>query len=367
MQIVIMLAAILAANFYVFFRLWNMIPLEGAWKTVFVVAAAALISFMFLPILAGHLFPLWLSSFMYKVGTSWFFVFFYLLLIFVLLDLVRLTHLLPVGKFMSDSWMGTGILAGLLTVVFTISYINYRNKQRIELDIVTGKELPADKPLKIVAVSDLHLGYGIGQREFEKWITLINNEEPDVVVMAGDIIDNSVYPLVKKDYASSFRKIRSKYGVFVIPGNHEYISGIGKSLDFLNSADVTVLKDSVAFVNGLFYIVGRDDRTNPYRKPLAELIAGTDRSKPILILDHQPYELEEAETNGINIQFSGHTHYGQVWPISALTRLMYENAHGLIKKGDSNIYVSSGLGIWGGKFRIGTRSEYVVINLIPGS
>ena len=94
-----------------------------------------------------------------------------------------------------------------------------------------------------------------------------------------------------------------------------------------------------------------------------ELVAGLDHTKPIIMLDHQPYHLEEAEANGIDIQISGHTHQGQVWPISMITKKLYERDHGFVKKGNANIYVSSGIGLWGGKFRIGTQSEYVVIDV----
>lgn len=128
-------------------------------------------------------------------------------------------------------------------------------------------------------------------------------------------------------------------------------------------ANIKLLRDKTVLIDSLFYIVGRDDKTNPHRKNLDQLMTGVDKTKPVFLLDHQPYNLEEAEQNGVDFQFSGHTHRGQVWPISLITDAIYEDSYGSLKKGGTNIYVSSGIGIWGGKFRIGTQSEYVVITL----
>jgi predicted MPP superfamily phosphohydrolase len=119
----------------------------------------------------------------------------------------------------------------------------------------------------------------------------------------------------------------------------------------------------VLAAEGSLYIAGRDDRHNANRKSLAEIVAPLDTQKPIILLDHQPFDLHEAEENGIDFQFSGHTHGGQIWPITQITDWMYECAHGYIQKGQSHIYVSSGIGIWGGKYRIGSQSEYYVLSL----
>ena len=121
--------------------------------------------------------------------------------------------------------------------------------------------------------------------------------------------------------------------------------------------------DSAVTVGGLC-IIGRDDRSNPRRRSVAELVRGADRSKYIIIMDHQPYHLERAERAGADFQLSGHTHHGQLWPISWITEAVYECAYGPWRRGHTRYYVSSGMGIWGGKFRIGTRSEYVVATIV---
>ena len=356
MMIFIVLLVILGENFYVFFRLWHILP---AGRTLFVVLAILLMFCFFAGMLGGSFLPASVVGFAYRIGTTWFFIALYLLFIFLFLDLLRLV--LPMQKILYENWLTLGVLAVTLTAVFSYGYFNYRNKQRVELTLAVNKPI---NPLKIVAISDLHLGYNTGTAELNEWIRLINLEKPDIVLMAGDVIDNHIERVVKQNL--SFEKIESRYGVYACLGNHEYIgstSKISQSLDFLNNAKVTVLRDTAILINDEFYLIGRDDRTNPNRKSLPELLQTLDREKPIILLDHQPFNLEEAAKNDIDLQFSGHTHNGQLPPVSWITKRMYEVSHGYLHKGDSHIYVSSGIGIWGGKFRIGTQSEYVVITL----
>lgn len=365
LPVLLMLVVILGGNFYVFYRIWQMMPPTMIGRIILVLCAVLIVAFPIISLVAGDSFPTAVTSFMYKVGTSWLILFMYLLLSFLVLDLLRITHLLPLETLMYKSWKGLGLFSLAMATLLAVGYYRYTHKARVDLPLSVQKQMPAGKPLKIVAVSDLHLGYSIGKQEFEKWIELINQEKPDIVLIAGDITDNNVVPLYEQNVAESFRKIRSTYGTYAIAGNHEYIAGISKAAEFLQSTGITLLRDSVALVDNSFYVIGRDDRSNANRQSLQELMASLDTSKPILLLDHQPYHLEEAAANGVDLQFSGHTHNGQVWPISLVTKFLFEKSHGYLQKGNTHFYVSSGLGIWGGKFRIGTRSEYVVITMNP--
>jgi len=268
---------------------------------------------------------------------------------------------LPMQRVLVDNWLTFGTLAIVMTVVFVYGYFNYLNTRRVELNIEISKPI---SPLKIVAMSDLHLGYGIGKAELDKWITLINRENPDIVLISGDIIDNFIKPLEGQNL--TLEKIKSRYGVYACLGNHEYIgtpSKISHSLDFLQKAKITVLRDTAMLVNNEFYLIGRDDRSNSKRKSIPELLQPLDTTKPIILLDHQPFHLDETAKNGIDLQFSGHTHHGQIPPANWIAKRIYEVSHGYLRKNNSHIYVTSGIGIWGGKFRIGTQSEYVVIHL----
>ncbi|WP_231496768.1 metallophosphoesterase [Prevotella sp. 10(H)] len=370
---IIIFIVYLLVNFYVFQHIWVAMPPNTIGRVALVSFAVIAVSSFFISFLAGDAMPVWLTSVLYKIGTAWFFIMLYFFIILAFKDLFglanRFLHFMPadaITRYTKENWVGFSFMIGFIALFMICGYIKYQWKVRVDVPIQIYKTIgdsTANRSLRIVAISDLHLGYGIGKKEFEGWINTINAENPDIVLIAGDVIDNSVRPLNEGNFAESFHKIKAPLGIYACLGNHEYISGLKNSLEFLEKAGIHVLKDSAALVNNNFYVIGRDDRSNEWRRPLKELTDSLDKSKPLILLDHQPYHLEEAEAYGIDLQISGHTHQGQVWPISAITNAIYEKDHGFVKKGNANIYVSSGIGIWGGKFRIGTQSEYVVIDI----
>lgn len=218
----------------------------------------------------------------------------------------------------------------------------------------------------ILCFALIFIHYGLGNR-LPLWLAAASYEASTswiiafiyvLMLFAGDVLDGALRPVREWDYASILRRLNAP--VYACPGNHEYISGKDEAFSFLKDAGIHLLVDSSAEVCGT-RIIGRDDRSNRGRKPLAGL-APADSVFTIL-LDHQPYNLEEAENCGIDFQFSGHTHHGQIWPGNWITDAMYEKAFGRHHRGTTQYYISSGLGIWGGKFRIGTRSEYIVLKI----
>lgn len=356
----------LGGNYYVFYRTWTVIPTSNIVRICLIILAVILIGSLFLTFLAGEHFPICVTSVLYTIGTSWIFIFLYFLIYNLVVDLVRATRLIPkntLSHYTQDNWLSFALMVGFIGLLMLCGYLKYRIKERVELPITVNKTLYQKDSLKIVALSDLHLGYNIGKKELQSWVKLINREEPDIVLIAGDIVDNSIRPLLDADLAADFREIKARYGVYAVMGNHDYMAGVANSAKFMADANIKLLRDETVLIDSTFYIVGRDDKTNPARKPLNQLMTAVDKTKPVILLDHQPYNLEEAEQNGVDFQFSGHTHRGQVWPISLITDAIYEDSYGSLQKGDTYVYVSSGIGIWGGKFRIGTQSEYTVVNL----
>jgi predicted MPP superfamily phosphohydrolase len=156
---------------------------------------------------------------------------------------------------------------------------------------------------------------------------------------------------------------RLKAPVYACLGNHEFYAGHPAAKQFLKDAGIRLLIDEAAVIDSSIVVIGRDDRTNMRRKPVKDLVSTLPSSLYTVILDHQPYNLDRAEAAGVDFQLSGHTHRGQVWPISWITDAIYECAWGSHQRGNTQYYVSSGIGIWGGKFRIGTQSEYVVATI----
>jgi predicted MPP superfamily phosphohydrolase len=188
------------------------------------------------------------------------------------------------------------------------------------------------------------------------------------VVFGGDLIDEDVQSVIRHNVGEKLIQLKARFGIYAVSGNHEYIGGISKSLPYLENHGITMLHDTALLVNNSFYLVGRDDRdkvrfTGKSRKPLSEIIATTDKSRPIILFDHQPQKLEEAVSNNIDLQISGHTHHGQIFPFNLITNAIYEISRGYKKTGNTQFYVSNGFGTWGPPIRIGNRPEILVFNI----
>lgn len=343
---------------YVLWHIWYVLPLSAAWRwtIVSVCLLAFLTIFLNFSRTIDHL-PFPLASACYEVGFSSLFVLLYLFITFLVFDLGRLAHAIPKAWLYNNGYTSVALLVIMLGI-FVYGYAHYQHKERQSLELTTHKEI--GKELKIVMMSDLHLGYHNRKKELSRWIDMVNAEQADLILIAGDIIDMSMRPLEEENMAAELRRLNAP--VYACLGNHEYFSGEPNARRFFNQAGIKLLRDSVATVRELC-IIGRDDRTNPHRKSLAQLMKGTNKDKFTILLDHQPYHLEQAEQAGVDFQLSGHTHHGQLWPISWITEAIYECAFGEWQRGNTRYYVSSGIGIWGGKFRIGTRSEYIVAHV----
>ncbi len=354
---------VLTAHVYTSVRVWQVLPVVPWLKWLFTVVYnllfVCLILFGMMTFTTGKIGTFGLSTIIYEMGTSYIFILLYATILFGLYDLLRLVHVLP-KDFLHENWVGAIATIGLLFFVFLYGNIHYKIKYKETLTGETEKAIA--HPLKVVFLSDLHLGYHNQRAELARWIDLVNEENPDIVLTGGDVIDFSVTPLLEKGVAEEFHRLKAP--VYACLGNHEYLAGVNKAMRFYESAGINLLKDGVAQLTDLgVVIIGRDDRSNSGRKPLSMLMRNVNEEQYTIVLDHQPYHLEEAEACGVDYQLSGHTHYGQVWPITWLIDAMYEDGYGAYQKGKTLYYVSSGMGIWGGKFRIGTRSEYVVLEI----
>ena len=350
------LALLAALLFYVGLRIWMVLPCQKVWK-VAVLLLYLLAAVSFFMSVSGRLdrLPMGLASAVYVYGNSWFIAMAYILMALAVLDLLWAFGL----DFHRSSVWGTALLLGSVAIVLTLGGFHYHHKYREEIRIVSPK---VDRPLRIVMASDLHLGYHNRCEEFRRWVDILNAEHPDLILVAGDIVDRSVRPLIEENDAAVFRTLEAP--VYACLGNHEYISGIAPALEFYSEAGIHLLRDSVATVQGIT-VIGRDDRMAAGRAALPDLVKDIDNESFTILLDHQPSDLAAAQSSGIDFQLSGHTHNGQIWPGNLIVKRVFENPYGHLVKGGTRYYVTSGLGIWGGKFRIGTRSEYVVLDLVP--
>ena len=355
---IVALTVMLVMQGYVSWHVWRVLPFSTPVKVVVMLIMLLALCCMVMQFKSDSV-PLGMATAMYEIGNSWLVIMFYLLMAFLVLDIGRLIHLVP-ASWLKDNAITSLALTGAMLVTFIGGNIHYHNKQRQEINLTTNKHLK--RPLKIVMLSDLHAGFHNRRAEVGRWVDLINAEHADLILIAGDMIDGNVRPLLAQGTAEELKRLNVP--TLACVGNHEYITGIDKSLELISQTGINLLRDSSLTI-GNVTIVGRDDRMNRRRKSVEQLMQTTNRDNYIILLDHQPYHLEEAEQNGVDLQLSGHTHRGQVWPLNWVTKKMYECDYGSYRRGNTDYYVSSGIGIWGGKFRIGTDSEYVVINVSP--
>jgi predicted MPP superfamily phosphohydrolase len=223
----------------------------------------------------------------------------------------------------------------------------------------------------IVQLTDLHVGPTIGRAFIEDIVRRTNDLRPDLVAITGDLVDGSVERL--RDAVAPLRALRAPHGVFFVTGNHEYFSGASAWIAELGRLGIRVLRNERVGIGegaGGFDIAGIDDwsaaRLGDGQPDLARALAGRDPSRPVILLAHQPRAIFEAARLGVDLQLSGHTHGGQIWPFTYFVKLQQPYVAGLHRHGDTQIYVSPGTGYWGPPMRLGTRAEITRLTLHAG-
>jgi len=315
--------------------------------------------------------PVMLYEGLTQVGAYWLAFMFYFLLVITTIDLLRLINhfvqVIPLEiKRNLNPALGLGVV---ILVVGIVSYgaWNARHPQVNHYDLTIAKQAGPLKQLHVVMVSDIHLGTIVHNGVLTKLVNTVNELKPDVILFAGDVFDENIESSNKQQVSDNFRKLSAPYGVFAVLGNHEYMGGNAEdAINYLSDAGVMVLKDRFQEIAGSFYVIGRDDLSGARyngapRQDLKTLMQGVDRSLPMILMDHQPSQLEEPAEQGVDLQLSGHTHAGQLFPIRFITRRIFADDWGLLRKGDFNLIVSSGYGTWGPPIRLGNTPEVVDI------
>lgn len=309
------------------------------------------------------------------IGAVWFAFLIYFILSLVFLDLVRLAdnwfHFLP--AFIYKNYGLTKGITSLIviTIVGFIVFLGNLNKRDIQirkLEVSIPKMESKLDQLNIVMASDIHLSPIDGERLLKEIVSKMNSLNPDIVLLAGDIVDDNAKVLIERNIGGSFRKLKARYGVYSINGNHEFINEVESCDRYAEKFGIKFLRDSSVMIDSSFYLIGREDSAMPQfagkqRKSLNEIVKELSDNYPKILLDHTPFKLEQAEQNGIDLQLSGHTHHGQMWPGNLITKMIYELSWGYKQKGKTHYYVSSGAGTWGPPVRIGSSSEIVNITV----
>lgn len=358
---------------FIFWRGYQAIPPKKTWRVPYVLFFAVellvfLTGFFFHKSLPDDI----MIAIMYYCGT-WYIASLYITVCLLFLELLRWTnHLRPwFPRAVTTHWnMAKRTCFVLITVGATLLMVNgYRrvkHPQVTHVHITVPKHTEGRDSLKIVMMTDTHFGEVIGKKMAQKYVEMSNAQQPDMVVIVGDIIDYESRFAEREHIEEDLRRLEAPLGTYMVLGNHEYRANRFAKLRWLEKTGGTLLVDSVVMPDSTFYLAGRDDYLNKERKPLNAIMREIDHSKPVILLDHQPWTLSETAMNGVDLALHGHTHNGQYWPYPLVMKLIFENPYGYYRKGPTQFYVSSGIGIAGPPFRIGTVSEMVVLHITFG-
>jgi predicted MPP superfamily phosphohydrolase len=313
------------------------------------------------------------SYYITLIGSFWLGAMLYLFLSLVFIDLLRLINhyfnLFPQAVRYNAVASGRIAAVCVFALVSTVLILGYRSARNVEVKQIgiTLEELaPENNAFNMVQLSDVHLGTVVGKKRLVGIVDQVNALDPDLVLITGDLVDENVAKL--EDMVEPLSRIKSRRGVFAVTGNHEFYAGVDEAVRFMEQAGVTVLRNRYVTIDSILNLVGVDDVTGQRQfgaknPSLQAIMQGMDNSLPTVLLNHTPVNLEEAEAAGIDLQLSGHTHKGQLFPLNFITDAVYHVHSGYARLGKMQIYVSNGVGTWGPPVRVGAPPEIVQITL----
>lgn len=365
------LIAQLLLNPYVFWRGWQAIPPKKNWRIVFIACFAIELLAYFTGFFFYKELPDGLMIAILHYCGAWYVGLLYLTMTLLAIEAIRLSNRLypwyPRWIASHSGQIGPALFFLVLGGLGGLMYHAYNNVRypvvrNVYLSLPKGEGNRYDS-LTVVLMSDLHIGEIIGKDLVRRYVALSNAQRPDMVLIAGDWIDYESRFAEKDRIEDELRQLNAPLGVYGINGNHEYRANLHAKRKWIQQTGATLLVDSVVLIRNSFYLVGRDDFINKSRRPLRALLEGTDRRKPVVVLEHQPWTFAELAMNKVSLGLSGHTHNGQLWPYPLLMKFIYECPYGYYRKGNTQFYVTSGIGVAGAPYRIGSASELVTLHI----
>ncbi len=359
-------------SYYVYFRGMQALPMGGL-RTAFPwIFAAFTLSFMVGMFLErGE--PTLVATVVSRIGSVWLAVLWYLFLSILLIDIVRLlNHFIP---FIPQSWLvvltGKNLFIGVVSfvgIVVLAGHLNALFPRVHKMDVNLDKPAKGQSEIKVALVTDVHMGFMIGNKRVKRLVKQLNQEAPDLILFGGDLVDHNPLPVIQQDMGRHFAELNPPMGVYAATGNHEYIGKPDVSIDYLSQFGIQYVRDTMINVQDKLWIVGREDRdkrryATEKRKPLKHLLNGHTYNEPVILIDHQPVEYDAVAQTPVDLMVSGHTHKGQLWPFGYITRKVFENDQGLMQKAATWFYTSPGYGTWGPPVRTGNRPEIALITL----
>ncbi|OGS33585.1 MAG: hypothetical protein A2293_12400 [Elusimicrobia bacterium RIFOXYB2_FULL_49_7] len=363
-------------NTYVFVRTFQALPATLPLRSFYV----ALFLLLAISFIAGRILeqnaPGALSTLLVWIGSFWFSMLLYGFLFCLTVDLIRLVHhivpFLPQPVSSPPERIKSILLVLALMLIATLHIVGFLQARRLhirEISLTLPARQSSLSELHVAVASDFHLGTIIGRRRLQVILERLNQGQPDLVLLIGDILDEDPQSAIRQKLDEMLRlSLNPRLGTFAVTGNHEYIGSIHKTAPFLASAGITLLRDSIHTISNGLRLVGREDLAaerffGQSRKPLGDILSGNTADLPLIVMDHQPARIQEAAEAGADLLLCGHTHAGQFWPINLIVNRLFRFAYGYGKMENLSVYVSSGAGTWGPPIRLSASPEVVHLRL----
>lgn len=338
------------------------VPFAGTWYWIlfWVVALSYLIGrFRMLPGPLGRLLKV--------VGSYYFAILEFAVILLPITDLVAwFLHLAGVSRTSYVPFLSVIVGMVLMALLVRGSWNAWSTVKRT-YEVEVPKYAGGLRELRILMASDIHLGNIVGKRHLRRLILHMRAMQPDLILLPGDVIDDDIEPFMRNNMSSVMKQLHARLGVYAVLGNHEYYGGhIEQYVKEMKKIGIQVLRDETVLIDNLFYIIGRKDKAAEGMDPegragIEALLEPLDHTKPIIVMDHQPYHFDRAAQAGTDLLLSGHTHRGQFAPNHWITRRLFELDWGYMLKERMHVIVSSGFGSWGPPIRLASQSEVIEI------
>ena len=357
---------------YIFWRGRQALPQKKVCRIPFAIALILEIIIFFIGFLFHKELPDRIFVPLMLICNTWYIASLYITISLLILELLRFINKQWAWypMFINLYWDKTKVILFFVIAVFItwLMMFGYRNVRypTVQHVYITIPKTVADRDtLTLVMTSDWHIGEMIRKNQVQHIVELCNAQNPDIIVIVGDLIDYETRFAEKEQIEEDLQQLKAPLGVYMVLGNHEYRANRFAKLRWIEKTGITLLVDSViAPPDSSFYLIGRDDYINHRsRESLTTLMQRVDTLKPVIVLDHQPNRLNEIAMNRVDLSLHGHTHNGQIWPYSLLLNLKFECPYGYYRKGDTQFFISSGVGVAGPPYRIGTHSEIVTLHI----
>jgi predicted MPP superfamily phosphohydrolase len=360
-------SAYIIPNIYVFFRIWQHFINKGYrlhYTLIYILLfsvyplsslvseEATGFSANLIRTIADYLLPFYLYLFLFILAFD----------IFLLVNLIFKFITPERRKSKQFKIRGLSVILILSLTVVIAGIVNFNSIRISEYKIEVPKKSSEITHLKIAFVADFHLMESTNIRFVENFSKKISEINPDLMIFGGDMVEGDREDENMVLFEKLLRDIKTRFGVYGVLGNHEYYGGQDKG-SFFDKAGIKILTDTIITIDNSFYLGGRYDSHFSSRKPLDMFLSYASDSLPFILVDHRPTEIDQVSGTEVDIQLSGHTHNGQMFPINLITGNVYELSWGYRKIGNTHFFVTSGIRLWGPPVRTAGKSEIMVIDV----